>query len=94
MSSKIEEMIKTNFNKRLYDDVIADLALIFYVYNRNKTVINILTGFRKRLPYRSIYIMSDDDENDGRCKSCKEKCNFNSHFCSICQSIADDTSEY
>ena len=96
MSIKIEEMIKTNFNKRLYDDVIADLALLFYVYNRHKKVLGILHGFRKRLPYRNIYIMSDDEnaENDGRCKSCGEKCDFNAHFCSICQSIADDTSEY
>lgn len=93
MSNKVEELIKKNFNKRLYDDVISDLNLIFYVYNRNKKVLSILHGFRKRLPYRSIYIMSDD-EDDRRCKSCKEKCNFNSHFCSVCESIANDMSEY
>ena len=59
MSNKIEEMIKTNFNKRLFDDVIADLGLLFYVYNRHKRVISILIGYKKRIPYRNIY-MSDD----------------------------------
>lgn len=60
--SSINENLEMFYNKRMMDDVIADLALIFYVYNKNKKVINIMVGYRKRLPFRSIYIMSDDDD--------------------------------
>ena len=62
--SSLNENIEMFYNKRMMDDVIADLALIFYVYNKNKKVINILTGYRKRRPFRSIYIMSDSDNDD------------------------------
>jgi hypothetical protein len=61
--SLLNENIEMFYNKRMMDDVIADLALIFYVYNKNKKVINILTGYRKRRPFRNIY-MSDDDNED------------------------------
>ena len=93
MSNKIEEIIKRDFYKRLYDNVVADLALIFYVYNRNKKVLGILHGFRKRLPYRNIYIMSDD-EMDSKCKICCVKCPFNAHLCSDCDMTAETQSEY
>jgi hypothetical protein len=89
MSSKIEEIIKMNFNKRLYDNVVADLELIFYVYKRNKKVFSIIHGFRKRLPYRNIYIMCDD-EYEGHCKICCKKCDLNMDLCSTCD-MTDDT---
>lgn len=94
MSNRIEEMIKTNFNKRLFDDVIADLGLLFYVYNRHKKVISILTGFRKRLPYRNIYIMSDDDEYQGECIVCCKKCDLDIELCTTCDMTIETQSEY
>ena len=94
MSNKIEEMIKTNFNKRLFDDVIADLGLLFYVYNRHKKVLSILHGYRKRVPYRNIYIMSDDDEYPRECILCCKKCDLDIDLCSTCDMTADTQSEY
>lgn len=94
MSNKIEEMIKTNFNKRLFDDVIADLGLLFYVYNRHKKVLSILHGYRKRVPYRNIYIMSDDDEFPGHCKLCCKKCDLDVELCTTCDMTIETQSEY
>lgn len=93
MSSKIEEIIKTNFNKRLFDDVIADLALLFYVYNKHKKVLGILHGYKKRIPYRNIY-MTDDETMPGHCVICCKKCDLNTDLCNTCDMTADTQSEY